>query len=310
MINKQFDILPKECVFVLTQDNAGIGTFLRDTDLLVCCEKSIRNHTSVRIKNGQYDETVEVVYVSESSNLAFCSHNFDVKGYVLEEAEIHKSLNSISKNKIQGKPIIQNESLIGLKSYPIMQIDAESIITAADIKAAWHEFSSEGKMPIVKCERCGYFNKLDIKVHSCQQCAAEITFKTNRDNRPAIFLRIEAIIKNVGYDPAFARRGSGIWYLNNGDITIELSYYLRNGSILAEVNLGQLSKDTHQADLVYLLNQNYHNKDLVLSLKNGQIYLSLTLYDHYLDDKSAEKALIKMIKLSNNYYDIIVKEGK
>ena len=78
MINKQFDILPKECVFVLTRDNAGIGTFLRDKDILVCCEKSIRNHTSVRIKSGQYDDTIEVVYVSESSNLAFCRHNFDV----------------------------------------------------------------------------------------------------------------------------------------------------------------------------------------------------------------------------------------
>ncbi len=308
MINKQFDILPNECVYVLTRDNAGIGTFLRDTDLLVCCEKSIRNHTSVRIKNGQFDDTVEVVYVSESANLAFCRHNFDVKGYALEEVEINQGLNSISKNKIQGKPIIINESLLGLKSYPIIQMEAESIITATDISTACNEYLSEGKKPILKCERCGFINTLDIKLQCCQQCAAEITFKTNRDNRPAIFLRIEAIIKNVGYDPAFARRGSGIWYLNNGNITIELSYYLRNGSILAEVNLGKLSKDTREAELVYLLNQNYHNKDLVLSLKNGNIYLSLTLYDHYLDDKSAEKALIKMLKLSNNYYDIIEKE--
>jgi hypothetical protein len=184
-------------------------------------------------------------------------------------------------------------------------MEAESIITATDINKAWNEYTSEGKKPILKCERCGFFNILDIKVQWCQQCAAEITFKTKQDNRPAIFLRIEAIIKNVGYDPAFARRGSGIWYLNNGNITIELSYYLRNGSILAEVNLGQLSKDTHEVALVYLLNQNYHNKDLVLSLKNGNIYLSLTLYDHYLDDKSAEKALIKMINLSKNYNEVL-----
>ncbi len=84
-----------------------------------------------------------------------------------------------------------------------------------------------------------------------------------------------------------------------------MNYSLRNGAILAEVNLGEIGSNNPEEKLSYLMSQNYHNKDLVLSLKNSKIYLSLTLYDHYLDDKSAQKALLKMMSLSKNYYEVL-----
>ncbi|HMP32563.1 MAG TPA: type III secretion system chaperone, partial [Saprospiraceae bacterium] len=287
---KAEDLLIEHTVFLITQDNTGIGTLIKDTDLLVCCEKTVRNCSKIRYEDEKgMKGYAEVIYLDEVSNFALCKHPLGVEGYEL----CTTSSDNYGENasyKIQGEPIIINNKLLGIKSYPIIQYHNTTFTHASSIEDAIRFYEASGKAALVKCSQCNEHNDLRQDVQYCATCGNPLNIRYKLNDRPSIYLRIEEIIKKIGLNPTLSRRGDGIWHLRGEDVVIELSYHQRFGAIIAEINLGT-PQETHKDNiLLYLLNQNYHNKELTLSLKQDCIFLCLTLYDNYLDDYSSQKA--------------------
>jgi hypothetical protein len=298
------DLLSDFCVYIITSDNVGIGTMIRGTNLMVCCAKTVRNCIKVKYEGKGIQGYAEVVFLNESSNIAFCKHTSLEGGYeIVPSSEPMQIIGN--GRKIQGEAIIINGKIVGIRSYPIIQSDSEVVITSSTIFECLQRFLNSGKLSVIKCHNCDYLNDLNDQVKNCFQCGSELNALYKVDDRLPIYNRIEGMIKSIGINAVFTRRGEGIWHLIIENVIVELSYHQRFGAILAETNLGFLSQKSKNEVLIYLLNQNYHNKELTLSIRNEYIYLCLTLYDHYLDDFSAQKALSKMLILSKQYKSVL-----
>ncbi len=299
--------LSDQTVLLLSDDNIGMGTAILDLDILVCIEKTVRNCTEIKFESKHQKGITEILYSDEVNNIAFCKLPENMKGISFcKEDNSFFDLNEInSAFKIQGEPIIHNEVLHGLIAYPVIQSDTIRIIFKDTIINAYHEWKKSEISPAIKCPSCNSINKNYNSILYCNKCQNQITYQEPEPEISLIYTRIENIIAAAGFPPEYSRRGSGIWCLRKDNLSLELTYHQRTGCLLAQIKIGVINSFNKNEVLNYLLKQNFHNKEMVLSVKNEIVYLLLTLFDDYLDDLATKNSLIKMLKFGRNYQEVL-----
>ena len=283
-----------------------MGTVIRDLDVLVCIEKTVRNSSEIKFESKNHKGLIKVLFTDEMNNIAFCQIPDNLKGLsFFNENNIALDMSEVNaNNKIQGEPVIIKGFLHGLISYPIIQSDIIRIISKDTIINAYNEWKESGITPAIKCPSCNTINENSHSILYCKNCQYQIRYEESESNISPIYTRIEKIIEATGFNPAYSRRGSGIWCLMNEQLSLELNYHQRTGSFLAQIKIGALNSLNKNEVLNYLMKQNFHNKELALSIKNETVYLLLTLFDDYLDDHATKNSLLKMLKFGRNYQEV------
>lgn len=299
--------LPDNLVLLITDDNVGFGTAVSNLDVLVCIEKTARNINHIRYEYQNQSGIVDVLYTDEENNIAFCTKPEFLHGVILKNScQDHFNKDTFySQFKLQGEPVITDGNLCGLISYPIIQSENTNFIPADIIFNVYQEWKQSGISKGIKCPECSTINGNQGSSFQCFNCNFQLRYDNSSTYPAPILVRIEKIISSTGFNPEYARRGSGIWCLKNESISLELNYHQRTGSFLAQIKIGYITPDNKDKILSYLMKQNFLNKEMALSIKDDTVYLLLTLFDDYLDDHATKNALIKMLKFGKNYKEVI-----
>lgn len=167
----------------------------------------------------------------------------------------------------------------------------------------------------VRCPNCQAIvtdrNAID---ELCSNCNHPIEFPQHAATyQPeGISRTIEQLIASTGFQPALARRGPNLWALRQGSATIFLSYYEPKGYIMGDAFLCQLPNDgdneTIERIYEYLLRQNHQLKGLTFSIHQGDIVLSLIIYDQHLHTQIARDLLNNLLLQADDYDNILVEQ--
>lgn len=121
---------------------------------------------------------------------------------------------------------------------------------------------------------------------------------------------IEALIERVGHNPTLTRRGPNSWALQRGSATITLSYYEPKGYITGDAFLCRLPTDEVARARIYefLMRQNYQSQGITFSIHEGDIVLSLVIYDQHLHNDIAHDLLARLMQQADDYDNILVEQ--
>lgn len=125
-----------------------------------------------------------------------------------------------------------------------------------------------------------------------------------------VSVAIETLIQRAGYNPNLTRRGPNSWSLQRGSATITLSYYEPKGYITGDAFLCKLPADAAAQARIYafLMRQNYQSEGITFSIHEGDIVLSLIIYDQHLDNDIALELLSRLMQQADDYDNILVEE--
>jgi serine protease Do len=119
---------------------------------------------------------------------------------------------------------------------------------------------------------------------------------------------IEGLLKQLGHDLGLGRRGPNCWIVPEGSALIQLTYHPESGMISGEATLGLLSENVNGEIFRFLLRQNYEMEGLSFYVKDGEIVLTLIIYDRYLNLETGMKLLRHLLQKADYYDNILVEE--
>ncbi|HLP36831.1 trypsin-like peptidase domain-containing protein [Lacibacter sp.] len=181
--------------------------------------------------------------------------------------------------------------------------------TALDIYAPY-----KGK-PSTRCHACEFLvlpENIDNGKY-CPSCGSEVKLPelpTEEYEPVGVSKTIENILKALGKDIKLAREGVNIWSVKEGSAKIVIRYNPENYFIASDAYLCLLPSDGMKIKPLYqyLLQENYHNKGLVLSCQNQNIVLSRIIYDLDLSQENGELLFRQLFQKADAYDDILKKE--
>lgn len=164
----------------------------------------------------------------------------------------------------------------------------------------------------VRCTSCLKicFEKEGSDRNYCPNCGAKIEYISHLEPfRPiGIPLIIENTISDLGFDASIVRQGMNNWVLERGSSRLNLSYFEKNGLLIADTYLCTLPKDKLGIIYNYLLLQNNILEGMSFSLKNQDIILSLVIYDQFIQIHTLKKMIQNLLSQADKYDNVLVEE--
>lgn len=169
--------------------------------------------------------------------------------------------------------------------------------------------------PTTRCHACEFLvlpENIDSGKY-CPSCGSEVKLPElpKEEFEPlGVAKTIETILKKLGKDIKLVREGANNWSIKEGSAKIVIRYNPDNFFITSDAYLCQLPKDPVKIKSLYqfLLQENYDNKELVLSCTNQNIVLSLILYDLDLTIDNGSATFANLFQKADEYDDLLKNE--
>jgi len=207
-----------------------------------------------------------------------------------------------------GGPLVNmNGEVIGVNTFIIrggdnlgFALPENYLRTALEIYAAHY-----GK-PTTRCHACEFLvlpENIDSGKY-CPSCGSEVKLPElpKEEFEPlGVAKTIETILKKIGKDIKLVREGTNNWSIKEGSAKIVIRYNPDNYFITSDAYLCQLPKDAIKIKPLYqyLLQENYENKGLVLSL---------VLYDLDLTIENGAAIFTNLFQKADEYDDLLKNE--
>ncbi len=162
--------------------------------------------------------------------------------------------------------------------------------------------------------RCGGCNKIVVIAHvedgACNNCGATVTLPSDigRYEASGIPGTVERLIDQIGHNVPLSRCGPNAWEIQQGSAKIIITYHEKSGLISADALLCQLPDDQIKDIYAYLLRENYTNSGMSLSVNDQDIYLSLLIYDRYLDEETGQVLFQELFEKADYYDNVLVEQ--
>ncbi|MBK7812323.1 MAG: trypsin-like peptidase domain-containing protein [Saprospiraceae bacterium] len=158
----------------------------------------------------------------------------------------------------------------------------------------------------VRCSSCNnmVFEPNPEKKY-CPHCGASISMLSDIKTYEPKGLRktLENALEKLGYDIRLTRRGPFNWEFAHGTANIILSYHEESGMIEADSFLASLPKENIGKIYSYLLQQNNLIRGLCLGVKENEIFLSLVMFDQFIDEEILNLNLKNLLEAADHYDD-------
>lgn len=173
-------------------------------------------------------------------------------------------------------------------------------------------YRASGAQYATRCVNCRKVVTAAEATTQCPHCAAEIQqpHLVVPYTPEGVSVAIESLIERAGFNPAVTRRGPNSWALQRGSATITLSYYEPKGYITGDAFLCRLPTDEAAVARIYefLMRQNYQSEGITFSVHEGDIVLSLVIYDQHLHNDIAHDLLQRLMQQADDYDNILVEQ--
>ena len=179
------------------------------------------------------------------------------------------------------------------------------------LRDAIDAFKMQDKVTIIKCPSCkNLIQEEDIKHDYCPECGVKLEIAKLRRkgyNPTGPTKLIEEILSSLDINVTLSRRSQAAWRIDEGSARIDINYY-ENGIIIGDSKLCAIPSQNIDAIYDYLLKENEKLSYLQFSINENSIYLSYLIVDSSLTLNEGKVAFDRLIKYSNKYDDILIKE--
>lgn len=199
-----------------------------------------------------------------------------------------------------GGPLINSKGeIIGINTFIIK--DAESLgfsLPYSYVRECIESYSKVAKKVAIRCRSCRKIQlKDELSGGFCNNCG----FRFDKDDisaRPfipeGIVAKIENVISRCGTDPGISRCGPMLWEISDERSWIKISYVQATKFIIFDAPVSYVPEEKISDFFEYILGENYELKNVVFSLKNNELYLSVITFE---DDFHEETGLTKLKEL-------------
>jgi len=206
-----------------------------------------------------------------------------------------------------GGPLINSKGeIIGINTFIIK--DAESLgfsLPYSYVKDCIEVYSKVRNKIAIRCRSCRKVQlKEELSSGFCNNCG----FRFDKDDisaRPfipeGVIAKIENIISQCGFDPGISRSGLMLWDISNDHAWVKISYVQATKFIIFDAPVSYVPDEKISDFFEYVLNENYELKNVVFSLKNNEIYLSVITFEDDFHEETGLTKLRELIESSGSY---------
>jgi serine protease Do len=162
----------------------------------------------------------------------------------------------------------------------------------------------------IRCKSCSnVITEETIDGEYCPECGSALSIpklKKEEEYKPAgAALTVEKILETLGKDPILSRRGPNRWEVEEGSAKIIFTYS-ESGFIIGDAFICMLPKQNIGLIYDYLLKENYDLENVVFSVSNQNVVLSMIIYDHYLTYETGLEEFTSLIKKADFYDNYLI----
>lgn len=182
-------------------------------------------------------------------------------------------------------------------------------LPASILKQCLIEYLPIYKQKAIRCQSCLGLINLNVNQDLyCFHCGAKIP---ESDIHPKIYepfgigLKVEPILNALGVPVNISRVGSNYWVHEIGDCKVKIYYQESSRFIYIDTVLGVIPKEQIVFLYEYLLKENSINENIVFSVNNQDIMLSLLIHEDDYVLVEAEKMILLMFEKIEYYCSIL-----
>jgi serine protease Do len=214
-----------------------------------------------------------------------------------------------------GGPLVDKEGeVVGVNTFIIR--DGDNIGFSLPVKYlqdSLNDFQQTNSDNTCRCSAClNVLTAETVDKDFCSYCGNRVELPGSVEEYQAAGVprTIEALIEKIGHDVALSRSGPNAWEIQEGSAKIIITYHDKSGLMSADALLCQLpkGKDNIKPLYTYLLRENYTNEALTFSIYEQDIYLSLLIFDRYLNEETGMEMLQNLFKKADFYDNELVEK--
>ncbi len=209
-----------------------------------------------------------------------------------------------------GGPLIdENGVVVGVNTFIIKNGNSIGFsLPAHYVSSTMDSFLEGNHKHGTRCESCLniVFEKKNEDRY-CPHCGYKLELISDIDDYEPFGINklLEKVLGELGVDVSLSRRGPNFWEIKEGETMLNIQFVEEYNFIIANALLGALPKENIKKIYEFLLGENEKIDDLVLSINNQYIFLSLKIMSQDLKEENA-KISIQNIKEKLRYYSNIL----
>ncbi|MFZ4633566.1 MAG: trypsin-like peptidase domain-containing protein [Saprospiraceae bacterium] len=212
-----------------------------------------------------------------------------------------------------GGPLVNDEGeVVGINTFIIQNGDNTGFSLPVDFLAeCLSDYAAQNSPNAARCTACSnVVTEKTVEGDHCSFCGNRIQLpgKAEEYAPTGVSATVERIIERIGHPVELSRCGPNAWEIRQGSAKIMVTYHEKTGLITADALLCQLPKEQIKPLYEFLLRENYTNQTLTFSVQGQDIYLSLLIYDRYLNEETGQNLLKKLFENADHYDNILVEQ--
>jgi serine protease Do len=206
-----------------------------------------------------------------------------------------------------GGPLINSKGeIIGVNTFIIK--DAESLAFSLPhfyVKECLESYQRYSGKSAVRCRSCRKTQlKEDLSSGFCANCG----FRFDKDDiltqpfvAEGIIAKIENIITRCGYDAGLSRSGPMFWEISSEAAFIKITYVQATKFTIFDAPVCYVPEEKISEFFEFVLKENFELKNVVFSLKNNELYLSVITFEDDFDEDAGFVKLKELIGSASGY---------
>lgn len=276
---------------------------------VITTESAARNCKTLKTTIDGVEYVLQVVCYDEVNGIALLKldHGSDAN---FTYHKIKRIVDYPHKSVPEGQPLVTEDHLVCAMSLGGSNASFVAIDVIVNLLDCYLSSQLATAFICSSCHGISHFpfDLTDICCSLCNAHSSVIDYSVNK-SKTHIAYKIERMLQKLGYNHKLARRGLHRWFITKGTAQIEISYFESKGYITTEAKLCQLGAESSKNGIYeYLLKQNYYNQSLILSVKDGYVYLSKITQDLHVKEGQENEMLEALFTAADRYDTILIQQ--
>jgi len=228
-----------------------------------------------------------------------------------EEEIFHYEHSAILSPGNSGGPLFDvTGCLVGVNTFLIISGNETGYsLPLSKLKESLLIYNNSEANYLIKCGECKQvIADIEGPSRRCTHCGSKVSYisKIPLYEPIGINKQIEDMLSELNHNPILARRGPYNWEVEQGSALIHVTYHEKTGLITGDAHLCSIPDDDVLPLYSKLLRANYELEGLSFTVKDGEVILSLLIFDQYLNKLTALRLFEHLFKMADHYDDILV----
>lgn len=254
-----------------------------------------------------------VIAVGHPFDLKYTATQGIVSSLTHQEGDIYYVQHDAALNPgNSGGPLLDTHGqIVGINTFIIQNGNSIGFsLPSRYLMSSYQAFQAGKGKPGLRCMSCQKvtFDQGNARMKYCENCGAALTLISQiPEYQPkGVGAMVEDIIQQLGFDTALSRKGPNSWVLKKKKVTLYLTYYERNGMLLADSVLCSLPEGDIAPMYSFLLLENYSLQAMLFSIQGQDVLFSANLFDQYIEPAALKNLIDRYVACAVTYDEILI----